>query len=76
MRQNSALTLPKLCVIVLDHVIQDYHLGQHLTEALCRNQKLAKSRENLPPNKLAETINDSVKVVFAIPSVTIFPGLY
>ena len=46
--QNRALTLPKLCVICSRIIIK----VQTFTEALCRNPRVAKSRQDFTPGNI------------------------
>ena len=56
--------------MILDHMIQDHDLGAKFHR---RNPRLAISRENVGAVILAETTNDLVTGVVAIPSVIFFP---
>ena len=76
-RTNYSSTLTKLCLIVFNHMIQEHNLGQHFTEALCRNPK---SRERAVLELLAEAEATKVSVtrVVAILSYQkmIFPSQF
>ena len=63
------LTLPKLCIMVLDHMIQEHNLGAAFHRSTVRNPK---SRERAV---LAKEPKYSVTGVVAIPSVIFFPAI-
>ena len=57
------------CVMVLDYMIQEQKFRDNIYRAMCSNPKYRIKRA-----VLAETCNDSIIVVVAIPAVIFFPG--
>ena len=54
MGQSRALTLPKLCIMVLDHMIQDHNFrGKSHRSNVSQPYRLTKSLENLRPGLFA-----------------------